>query len=70
MAKELRTKIINIIFTVILVVACFWTFPCKMKFHATRDDFIKVEDTSFKNICSHETRFEICEPKIDATWDF
>ena len=29
-----------------------------------------IRDSSFKNICFHKARFEICKQKIDATWIF
>ena len=63
MTREFGIKVIDIKFTVVF---CFRTFPSKMKFHDTRDHFMMVRDTSFKNVCIHKTRFEICKPKIDT----
>ena len=40
MAREFRTKVINIKFTVISVVFCFKSFPCKIKFHQRIDHFM------------------------------
>ena len=60
----------NIKFTVISVAFCFRTFPCKMKFYDCRDHFMIVTDSSFKNICFHKTKFEVCKQKINTTWIF
>ena len=53
-----------------LVVFCFRTFPCKTKFHVSRDHLMMVRDTSFKSTCFRKTRFEIYKLKIVATWIF
>ena len=29
-----------------------------------------VTDSSFKNICFHKTKFEVCKQKINTTWIF
>ena len=48
MAREFRTKVIDIKFTVVAVVFGIRTFPCKMKFHGSRDHFIMIRDSSSK----------------------
>ena len=60
LAREFRTKLINIKFTVLSVVFCVRIFSFKMKFHDGRNGhFMMVRDTSFKHICFHETKLEI-----------
>ena len=50
MAREFRTKVIDIKFKVVSIAFCFRTFPCKMKFHGSRDHFMKIRDSNFKKI--------------------
>ena len=38
-----------------------------MKFNDSRDDFMMIRDSSFKNICFHKTMLDISKQKIDTT---
>ena len=50
------------------MVFCLRTFFCKVKFHDSRDYSMMFRDSTFKSVCFYETRFRICQQKIDATW--
>ena len=67
MAREFRTKVINIKFTIALVLLWCRNFPYKRNFHDSRRRFMMVRDTSFKRGYFHKTVFEICQQTIDAT---
>ena len=60
----------DIKFTVVSVKFCFKTFRCKAKFHDSRDHFMTIRDTSFKNVYFHKTRLEISQQKRDTAWIF
>ena len=49
MAKEFRTNVINIKFTVISAVSSFKTPPYEVKFHDSRDRFMMVRDNNLKD---------------------
>ena len=40
----------DIKFTVVSVKFCFKIFRCKTKFHDSRDHFMTIRDTNFKNV--------------------
>ena len=46
-------------------------FPCKIKFHDSREHFIIIKYTSFKNgVFFHKTKFEIFQQKIGGMIGF
>ena len=48
----------------------FRTFPCKMKFHDSKDHFMMVRNTNFKNVRFHKTGFKIYQQKVNAACMF